>query len=739
MCIRDSTCTANPVTTDAGGYATFAGCSVNKAGAGYKLKAVNGATGATAYSNSFDVTAYNSWSQTGALNATCAAGSDQSFTLPVTATAGSLTIKGGGGGGGGGGSDSGTTGGAGGAGGLVTLTGFTLPRTANALTYAALNYRVGCGGGAGTYAGAPNGKTGGAGGAGWGTGGAGGSVLDGNGSRNSTGGGGGGGSVACLGSNAGTCGSGRPLVVAGGGGGGGAASTKAVGYGGAGGGGSAGSASSGAEAWYGTGETGSGTGGAGGVAGYRSGGGGAGGGTGSVGGNSRNNATRWVGGNGGGDNSAGSGGEGAQCTTQSWATCTAGGTVDVTAPGGSGSNGGKGGDATRPSGLWGAATGGGGGGGYYGGGGGGPDFGDDNGGAAAGGGGASSWANTTLGGTPAANGTAGGSAGTSGAVGGNGGAGGAGQVYLSLSGEAVQIADPGNQSTTVGSGVSLTVAAQAWLPGSFTCCGWSASGLPAGVSIDPSTGVISGTAPTSAQTVTVTVVAQTTSNSILAGGAQYSDSVTFTWTFTPAAAAKLAFTADPPPPPSTTAVGATFGATVQVQDTYGNLVPGATNTITVAIKAGTGAAGATLGGTVSGAATAGQRAFSNLTVDRSGLGYRLSATSPALTGADGAAFDVTVFVAHGATVPLGSGPTDPGPAASGVDTVAYYWCAGLSNSPTACTSADGTLIGTSATGPGYTVGWTAPATPGPYRVVAVVTDRVTNELDATDSIPVTVT
>jgi Putative Ig domain len=83
----------------------------------------------------------------------------------------------------------------------------------------------------------------------------------------------------------------------------------------------------------------------------------------------------------------------------------------------------------------------------------------------------------------------------------------------------VTVNNPGNQTSTVGTPVSLTVTASGGT-GSFS---WSATGLPAGLSINSGTGVISGT-PTTAGTSTVTVTATS--------GTQ-SGSATFTWTVNP--------------------------------------------------------------------------------------------------------------------------------------------------------------------------------------------------------------
>src|SRR5437016_227108 len=102
------------------------------------------------------------------------------------------------------------------------------------------------------------------------------------------------------------------------------------------------------------------------------------------------------------------------------------------------------------------------------------------------------------------------------------------------------------------------------------------------------------------------------------------------------AAAKLAFTVQP----SNAAAGAAITPAVQVavQDAQGNTVTTATTSITLAI--GTNPASGTLAGTTTVAAVNGVATFSNLSIDKAGTGYTLTASATGLTGATSSAFNV---------------------------------------------------------------------------------------------------
>ena len=87
----------------------------------------------------------------------------------------------------------------------------------------------------------------------------------------------------------------------------------------------------------------------------------------------------------------------------------------------------------------------------------------------------------------------------------------------------VSVANPGNRTGTVGTATSLQMSASGGTP-PYT---WSATGLPAGLSINSSSGLISGT-PTTANTYTVTVTATDS-----ATPTHNSGSTSFQWVISP--------------------------------------------------------------------------------------------------------------------------------------------------------------------------------------------------------------
>jgi len=133
---------------------------------------------------------------------------------------------------------------------------------------------------------------------------------------------------------------------------------------------------------------------------------------------------------------------------------------------------------------------------------------------------------------------------------------------------------------------------------------------------------------------------------------------TATVTVTPRPADRLGFAQQP----TTTPAGAPFTPPVKVaiQDAVLGTVVAATNPVTIALAAN--AAGATLSGTTTVAATNGVATFGNLTLDRVGTGYTFLVTSPNLTSSISAPFSIIA----GAAGRLALTTSPPATAQSGV-------------------------------------------------------------------------
>src|SRR5207253_5788102 len=106
---------------------------------------------------------------------------------------------------------------------------------------------------------------------------------------------------------------------------------------------------------------------------------------------------------------------------------------------------------------------------------------------------------------------------------------------------------------------------------------------------------------------------------------------------TAGAATQLVFTVQP----SNTAAGAAITPAVQVtaQDALGNTDPTFTGNVTVAL--GTNPSGGALSGTTTVAAVGGVVTLANLSIDKVGTGYTLTAAATGLATQPSAAFNVT--------------------------------------------------------------------------------------------------
>ena len=229
----------------------------------------------------------------------------------------------------------------------------------------------------------------------------------------------------------------------------------------------------------------------------------------------------------------------------------------------------------------------------------------------------------------------------------------------------------GGANPTAGSGFPVVIQSQ------------SAAGTPANVvsatgvslSLKTGTGVLGGTltgtiaAGTNQVTITgvtytkaesgVVLTASRTSGDNLAAG----DSAPFT--VNPGTATTLAFSTQPG---NTTAGSALSGPpTVVVQDSLGNTVTSSTASITLALGANPG--GGTLSGTTTKNASGGIATFSDLSINRPGTGYTLTASSTGLSGATSGGFDISVGAASVLAFSVQPGNTSAGSTIPGPPTV----------------------------------------------------------------------
>src|SRR5207244_3389419 len=132
-----------------------------------------------------------------------------------------------------------------------------------------------------------------------------------------------------------------------------------------------------------------------------------------------------------------------------------------------------------------------------------------------------------------------------------------------------------------------------------------------------------------------------TGYTLTASASGFTPGTSTTFDITPGTATQLAFIVQP----SNTVASATISPAVQVTalDPAGNPVPGFTGSVTVALGSNPG--GSTLGGTTTVAAVNGVAAFVDLSLNKTGTGYWLTATATGLNTATSSVFDITAGVA----------------------------------------------------------------------------------------------
>lgn len=128
------------------------------------------------------------------------------------------------------------------------------------------------------------------------------------------------------------------------------------------------------------------------------------------------------------------------------------------------------------------------------------------------------------------------------------------------------------------------------------------------------------------------------SYSLTVSGTGVASAITAAFDVAPAAASTLNFSVQPV---ATTSGQPIFqSVTTTVTDTLGNIITSSSASISIAIKAGTGTAGALLAGTVTRSAVNGVAVFPGLIIDSVGTSYQFAATAAGLTTANSTPFDI---------------------------------------------------------------------------------------------------
>ncbi len=162
------------------------------------------------------------------------------------------------------------------------------------------------------------------------------------------------------------------------------------------------------------------------------------------------------------------------------------------------------------------------------------------------------------------------------------------------------------------------------------------------IGTNPAGGTLSGGTTVAA----VAGVATFSSLSINAAGSGYTLSATApgltaagssAFDITPSAASHLVFTVQPG---NATAGSPIPAMLVTARDAFGNTVPTFTDAVTIGITPGSGVAGATLTGTTTVPAIDGVATFTDLSIDKSAVGYTMTATATSLAGTTSASFAI---------------------------------------------------------------------------------------------------
>jgi hypothetical protein len=166
------------------------------------------------------------------------------------------------------------------------------------------------------------------------------------------------------------------------------------------------------------------------------------------------------------------------------------------------------------------------------------------------------------------------------------------------------------------------------------------------ISTNPSGAVLKGSTSTAAvhgvATFADTIEKSGVAYRLTAHSGSLTDATSDAFTISPAALASLVFTGQPS---NTTAAQPISPVEVTGQDAFGNVVTSFNDSVAIAITTNTGTIGATLGGTTKVAASGGIATFSNLSIDKAGPNYTLTATNGGAAPAVSNQFNITAAAA----------------------------------------------------------------------------------------------
>lgn len=261
----------------------------------------------------------------------------------------------------------------------------------------------------------------------------------------------------------------------------------------------------------------------------------------------------------------------------------------------------------------------------------------------------------------------------------------------------------GNPLTTGGASVDLLTTA----------------GVTSGTATDQGNGTYIGTLTAPSSTTTTTATVRATVN-----GALITDTATVTFTGVAPSATRLVFGQQPTDEQAGTTISP--AVTVRAVDGNGATVTSFTGNVTMAI--GTNPAGGTLSGNTTVAAVSGVATFGNLSINRAGSGYTLTAAASGMTGGTSVPFSITPGPASGATSTITASPTSVPADGSSSSTITVELRDALGNRLTT----GGAVVSLTRTGAGtlgsvtdrgdgtYTAELTAPSSPATATVSGTV-------------------